>query len=752
MDAALFCAGLAFDAYVEPPPDSSRWEKGSKSMNVAFISSAFTRNLYKGLLEFRCKQIYDLPDDDDAAEKLVSGDGLDAYLLVAAIEGQWEEDVKMIEKEAYHEGVLGLQGAAHVGRSRTAWARTDERQSKAAKKKKGISSPYHIKSSWTKGGQAIFTEDEPSFFMYIQDPATTRLVFTVMDEDTIGEDGALGSAHRKLTDLIPDAELGSKQLLQRVKDSVLAKVKSGEIKDPENISKEDMPSMAGEWEGEIKLSSKPRIANKNNQVTVGAAAGAMVAGPAGAAAGAFLASMYEGKVRGTIDLKMRYLPMPPVNGKRKRYIVKGGMEGIDWGTMYNINHSKLCVKETDDIENAEGIAGTDLELCFFIDNQETGCSCSAYRSLERKVLVVSFRGTCNPKDLVTDLSLTQEAWVEGEDIEQDEVAKVHSGFRSSLNSISRRLKELLLAVPGPGESINDYSMYVTGHSLGGALATLFTMDIAEFGIDAGRSLPMLKESDAWWKSIASTLNGRNAMSKIEPPPPPRPRSLRMYNFGSPRVGNEAFSSHFAKMQEKGYIDAAYRIVNGDDVVTRMPRSVDALVLGSIAYDHCAATVLVSEQESSDNDSQVTTNPKIWIEGESDDSACPVRDGTRLISPLADGTLLNDIIEKSRESFRSESNNSEIEEEVDYAKSLKSFASKISESASKVSDRLQSVSATDLVGMVGIDQRFAEREMRMIQAFTKGDALANHMEDSYYASMGRACGLVARVGEDIEEVV
>lgn len=27
-ETALFCAGLAFDAYVEPPANSSRWERG----------------------------------------------------------------------------------------------------------------------------------------------------------------------------------------------------------------------------------------------------------------------------------------------------------------------------------------------------------------------------------------------------------------------------------------------------------------------------------------------------------------------------------------------------------------------------------------------------------------------------------------------------------------------------------------------------------------------------------------------------
>jgi hypothetical protein len=32
-------------------------------------------------------------------------------------------------------------------------------------------------------------------------------------------------------------------------------------------------------------------------------------------------------------------------------------------------------------------------------------------------------------DLVTDASITQETWVEGEDIDDVDVAKVHVGFR-----------------------------------------------------------------------------------------------------------------------------------------------------------------------------------------------------------------------------------------------------------------------------------------------------------------------------------
>jgi Lipase (class 3) len=747
MGKALFCAGLAFDAYVEPPSNSSRWEKGSNGMNVAFVSPAYTRNLYKGFLELQVQQIYDLPDDDNTAESIVTGGGVDAYLLVAAVEGQWKEDVIMLEKEAYHEGVLGLQGAAHVGRSRTAWANINENQSKATKRKAGVAVPYHIRSTWGKGGQAVFTDDEPPFYLYIQDPATSRLVFTVMDDDVIGDGSPIGSAHVRLTKLIPDAKLVGTELLDKLKQGVIQRIQRGEIQNIDDLSPEDLPSLAREWKGEIKLSSKPRVGNKNGQVTLAAAAGAMVAGPVGAAAGALLGALYEGEVRGRIQLNIRYLPIPPVDIQRAKYVVKGGLPGVDWGEMYKrwlIRSVRDCNKgcDKDDISAlvlSQSITGTDLEHCFFINHDVTGGCCSVYRSLEKKVIVVSFRGTCVPKDLVTDASLAQDAWVQGEDVNAEGVAKVHTGFRKSLNSISRRLKELILAIPAPDETLDAYSMYVTGHSLGGALATLFTLDIAEFGVDAGRALPQKESSDNWWKGIASTILGTKISASTKPPPPPRPKALYVYNFGSPRVGNRELASRFGELQEQGHITEAYRVVNGDDVVARSPRTINALAFGHIGYDHCAATVLVSEERTlQDDNGEEVFNPTIWIEGESDNSACPVRDGTPLISPLADGSLLSYIFNATQESFQSES------EQGNYAERLRMFAT-------KVTDRLQTASVGDVASIVGIDQKFAEREIRMIQSLGSGVALNHHMEDSYYSSLGRASGFVARVGEELKEV-
>jgi hypothetical protein len=77
------------------------------------------------------------------------------------------------------------------------------------------------------------------------------------------------------------------------------------------------------------------------------------------------------------------------------------------------------------------IGGTDLEHAFFI---------------EKQLVFVRFRGTCATIDLTTDVNI---------------------GFRNSMNSNRRRLKELILATVAPGESISDNDMLVTGHSLGG---------------------------------------------------------------------------------------------------------------------------------------------------------------------------------------------------------------------------------------------------------------------------------------------
>lgn len=562
----------------------------------------------------------------------------------------------------------------------------------------------------------------------MQDPSKVLLLFTLFDDDVVGEGSAIGSTYTPLSKLLPQVKFSQQETVDKIKKELIGKIKSGEI-DPDDIDEEIAKAVNKDiqaWEGTLKLSSKPRIKNKNSQIAKGMAAGAMVAGPAGAALGAAVGAFYEGQVKGRIKLRLRYLPIPQTTTPRSRYSVLGGMPGINWGGLYTKYLAQRTGFDSEDKLDIVNIAGNDLEFLFFINHDMTGACCAVYRSLEKKLIVVSFRGTCKPVDLLTDASIVQEPWVEGEDPKKDGISKVHVGFKNSMNSISRRLKELILASVAPGDNISDYDMLVTGHSLGGALATLFIADIGEYGIDAGRALPQTDASDAWWMSLANTFTGSKNKEPVSRQPP-RPKSLRLYNFGSPRVGNKAFATRFRSILEKGNIDQAYRIVNDKDVVARAPRSMVAL---SIDYDHCGSTVLIEEP------TQGNADEVLWVEGESDDRACPVRDyEAKLASPTAEGTLLGDLLALTKG-----------EEE----------AGKISEKesagfgglAAKVQKRLSSISASDITSIIGMDKSFTDRELQMAKALYSGDALAHHMEDSYYSAMGRAGGFVAVVGEDV----
>jgi hypothetical protein len=374
--------------------------------------------------------------------------------------------MELLKKEQFHYGVFDLTGAAHVGRSRTAWANVNVHQSNASRKKTGKALPYHVKKTWNRASKAVWPEDEEPFYLYVQDPVNVELVFTLLDDDVIGEGSVISSTSIPLAKYLPQVKYSQQELVARVKKEILSKIQKGEL-DESLLDNEVADAIAANikpWEGDLKLTNKPREKNKNGQVALGAAAGAWIAGPVGAAAGAALASMYEGPPRGIARVRLRYLPIPQQISERPKYQVLGGLPGIFWGELYekhlknNVGDAAVDVK----------LGGNDLEHCFFINHDKTGGSCAVYRSLEQKLIIVSFRGTCQPIDLITDASIFQEPWVAGEYSEEESktIPKVHVGFRKSLDSICRRLKTLILAAVAPGDSISDYDMLVTGHSLG----------------------------------------------------------------------------------------------------------------------------------------------------------------------------------------------------------------------------------------------------------------------------------------------
>lgn len=122
-------------------------------------------------------------------------------------------------------------------------------------------------------------------------------------------------------------------------------------------------------------------------------------------------------------------------------------------------------------------------------------------------VVIVFRGTDRPRDWVTNLNYAQAEGYGG---------KVHRGFAKALDSI---WDEVLHGVRTL--RTGQQRVWITGHSLGGALATL----------------------------TSQRLEGA-----LEP--------HATYTFGQPRVGDIAFARAFGK--------TLYRFVNNRDVVPNFP--------------------------------------------------------------------------------------------------------------------------------------------------------------------------------------
>lgn len=107
------------------------------------------------------------------------------------------------------------------------------------------------------------------------------------------------------------------------------------------------------------------------------------------------------------------------------------------------------------------------------------------------------------------------------------------GGRNKFEEIIAHVKSLFLEVP---ERQKEYKLYVTGHSLGGALTTLFSL---------------------------------YAAASLEEPSNVIPKPVCCFSVASPRVGDYAFQHAFSRLEELGLV-RHLRIANDRDPVTVMP--------------------------------------------------------------------------------------------------------------------------------------------------------------------------------------
>ncbi|MFG0295915.1 MAG: Mbeg1-like protein [Maioricimonas sp. JB045] len=128
-----------------------------------------------------------------------------------------------------------------------------------------------------------------------------------------------------------------------------------------------------------------------------------------------------------------------------------------------------------------------------------------------EAVVVAFRGTQQTADWLINLNVS---WTNAR------YGAVHRGFHDAFQSVRTVLEEALAYAHADARPV-----LITGHSLGGALATI----------------------------AAAEWHGRYPIAGI-------------YTFGQPAVGFSAFRSHIAVR----YRHTFHRVVNDDDIVARVP--------------------------------------------------------------------------------------------------------------------------------------------------------------------------------------
>ncbi|CAL8471597.1 g11139 [Coccomyxa elongata] len=245
------------------------------------------------------------------------------------------------------------------------------------------------------------------------------------------------------------------------------------------------------------------------------------------------------------------------------------VEGITSGAWRAL--AEICGKTAEELYDP---------LCY-IDNTITDTQVWVFRNASLRCMCIAFRGTeqVKWKDLVTDLSFQPAAFnpervlessssrsllasaaedVGGRDdwtklaqktfelfmgsgkelsaSEEQEVEKaanaepwVHEGFLRAYDSVRTRVLGVVDEVLTGSE--DSWHVYVTGHSLGGALATLCSFELAN----------------------------RRYRHGGEP-------EITMYNYGSPRVGNAAFARAYDRS-----VPDSWRVTNRLDVIPRVPR-------------------------------------------------------------------------------------------------------------------------------------------------------------------------------------
>jgi len=184
--------------------------------------------------------------------------------------------------------------------------------------------------------------------------------------------------------------------------------------------------------------------------------------------------------------------------------------------------ARLCQEIYRDFSGLRFSSYPDVEP-IFIESQDNGFTdtqAAVLNQLTSDRLYIVFRGSDKSIDWINNFSFRQQIYPYGDGNSE---VKFHRGFMMAYFAVRDRLLKAM-------EKFEGQRVIVTGHSLGGALATIAALDIQ---YNLGRE-----------NQLAFIVN----------------------TFGAPRVGNKALAESYNRR-----ITNSYRFIYGWDMVTRVPR-------------------------------------------------------------------------------------------------------------------------------------------------------------------------------------
>ncbi len=197
-------------------------------------------------------------------------------------------------------------------------------------------------------------------------------------------------------------------------------------------------------------------------------------------------------------------------------------------TSFDLGNARACVR-----------ACADAYQQATVGNATTDTHCLVGEAPD--CMIVAFRGTDSIRDWITDALFFRKLLVEEANGDQCEV---HAGFLAAYESIIGDLSTFLGGSP-VFKLQPCKPLFITGHSLGGALAILAALELKRQGFQI----------------------------------------MQVYTFGQPRVGNGAFK----KLYEWSLGAATFRVVHEEDIVPRVPH----LPSFTDFYRHAGTEVLLS---------------------------------------------------------------------------------------------------------------------------------------------------------------